>query len=112
MKLDVERRAEIVRLTRAQHTAADIAEQLGISTRTVIRHRREGGCAQPAPRPFTAAEIRLAESLLDDGASYGEVARTLGRHMAVIRIRFPERGWPQYRGGNLMQALNRRLGAI
>lgn len=37
-------------------------------------------------------KLRAAE-LLDGGASYREVARTIGRSASVICRRFPGRGW-------------------
>lgn len=47
-----------------------------------------------APRyKLTDEEKRRAAELLDDGVSYREVARTIGRSASVICRRFPGRGW-------------------
>lgn len=43
--------------------------------------------------PLSDSEIRFAEQLLDDGASFREVARTLDRNPSVICRHFPGRGW-------------------
>lgn len=41
----------------------------------------------------------LAKSLLDDGASYTEVARTVGRGRKWVSQRFPGYGWTAQEGG-------------
>jgi IS30 family transposase len=84
-----ERDDAIIRLTRAGESAPAIAARLGICERTVQRVRVRAGISPPPVSRFTPDEIRLAESLLADGASYGEVARTLGRHQTVVRNKFP-----------------------
>lgn len=106
-----ERRAEIVRLTKAGHSAAEIAKRLGVTTRTVHRQRRTGGCAKPMPNWMTDDEIRRAEALLDDGASYSEVARTLGRTAQSIGERFPGRGYSKAQA-NEMRRLKAQLEAL
>lgn len=92
----------VVELTTQEMPTPMIAGMLGVSERTVTRHRRRAGiCPRPLSR-FTPDEIRVAESLLDDGASYGEVARTLGRDKSVVRQRFIGRSsWPKGSGGQL-----------
>lgn len=46
-----------------------------------------------ARRVWTDADKQLAAALLDDGASFREVGRTIGRPASVICRRFPGRGW-------------------
>lgn len=92
----------IAELTRDGHTAAAIAAALRISTRTVHRSRRRAGIARPAAVPLSAAELARAAELLDDGCSYGEVARSLGRSSRrAIAKHFPGRGWTQRHGGRI-----------
>lgn len=89
----------IVRLTQAGMSGPAVAAKFGVTVRTVQRARSRAGVCKPPRPPFTAEEIRLAESLLDDGASYGEVARTLGRHIKQVIRRFPGRSiWKHGRG--------------
>jgi IS30 family transposase len=101
----------IAELTREGYSGTQIARRVGVTHRTVQRARVRTGVAQPfCGIPLTPEEIRLAESLLDDGASYCEVGRTLGRSMETIRRRFRGRSmWApgsgvEYR--KLMVALN------
>ncbi|OFB37983.1 hypothetical protein BA059_16795 [Mycolicibacterium sp. (ex Dasyatis americana)] len=107
----MERCAEITQLTRAGHTASEIAKQLGITTRTVVRHRHAGGCAKPTPNWLTDDQIRLAESLLDDGASYTEVAQTIGCTAQSVSERFPGRGYTRSQA-NEMRRLKAQLEAL
>lgn len=106
-----ERNNAIVRMTHAGHSAPAIAAKFGISARTVQRVRVRAGIPHRPVTRFTADEIHLAESLLSDGASYGEVARTLGRCPSVIVRKFPGRSsWASSSGGSvgrMFDALNR-----
>lgn len=87
-----ERREDVARMTRQGRTAADIAAALGVTERLVGRDRRKLGIAAPPISKFTEAEYRAAKRLLDDGAAYNEVGRTLGRAPCTI-----ERHLPDYR---------------
>lgn len=88
------RRDRIAALTRQGMTAAQIAEMLGVTTKTVFVARAKRNCrVAPTPRPFTAAEIARAEALFDDGCSCAEVARTIGRDPSVVWHRWPDRAW-------------------
>lgn len=83
---NAERDDRIARLTRGGYTAPQIAAIVGVTERTVQRVRGRRGVAKPfCGNPLTADEIRRAADMLDDGASYGEVARTLGRNVATLR---------------------------
>lgn len=106
------RRAQVVELTRAGHSAAEIAVILGITERRVTSHRSEAGIAQPPRDPLTADQLARAAELLDDGCSYNEVARTIGCGYSVIRRRFPGRGWPPGKAASLMQFERRALRQI
>lgn len=88
-----ERRDRIAALTRQGWSAAAIARELGVTVRTVVRAREHRDCRVYVPRRFTADEIAQVEAMLDDGCSYTEVARTLGRNVTVVLQRWPGRGW-------------------
>ncbi|OBJ10742.1 helix-turn-helix domain-containing protein, partial [Mycobacterium sp. 1465703.0] len=83
----------IAELTAQELSASTIAKLVGVSTRTVVRARGRAGVAKPfsGANRMTADEQRRAAALLDDGASYGEVARTLGRSPDTIMKHFPGR---------------------
>ena len=88
-----ERRDRVAELTRQGLTAGTIAEILGITKRSVQRHRKERGVTQPPAVHMTAEELLRAKEMLEDGASCREVARTLGRTHGTILKRFPECKW-------------------
>lgn len=98
-------RDRVIELTRQGRTAPQIAEQLKRSTRTVQRIRTAAGIVKTqATMPMTPQEIAWAQALLDDGASYNEVARTLGRNMKTIAERFKGCSkWTPRDGGELRQ---------
>jgi len=80
-----ERRDRIAQLTRQGLDASTIASMLHINVRTVQRAKKLRGLTKP-PNPLTTAEIERAKALLDDGACYAEVERTIGRsHGAIYR---------------------------
>jgi DNA-binding CsgD family transcriptional regulator len=82
-------REEIVALTQSGRNAREIAERLRISERTVQRVRAASGCAELSAPRLTGSEILTAMEMLEDGASYGEVARTLGRAEQTISRNIP-----------------------
>lgn len=84
-----DRRAEIVKLTRLGLSARDIAVNLGITKRSVYRGRTFSGVAQPKHPLMTQSEKCTAQTMLDDGASYGEAGRTIGRAAATIKKHLP-----------------------
>lgn len=79
-----ERRDRVARLTREGWTAQQIAWELGVSTRTVSRHRVAAGVGGPPGRPVTDEEIDAVCALRIGGASWAEVARVLGRDKKMI----------------------------
>jgi len=83
------RRDRVTQLTRQGHTAKHIANLLGVTPRTVTRDRAARGITQPTPPRVTQDEFDRAHAMLDDGASYEEVARTLRRSHTAFRRRFP-----------------------
>ena len=84
-----ERRDRVTELTRQGLTAKQIAEQLGVTERTISRDRAARGITQPTAPRVTESEFARAKEMLDDGASYEEVARTLRRSHTAFRHRFP-----------------------
>jgi hypothetical protein len=67
-----------------------IAERLGVNERTVYRAKKRRGIPptrKMAP-PMSEHEIGYARRMLEDGASFGEVARTLSRDLKTISKRF------------------------
>ena len=83
------RRDRVTQLTRQGHTAKHIANLLGVTPRTVTRDRAARGITQPTPPRVTQDEFDRAHAMLDDGASYEEVARTLRRSHTAFRRRLP-----------------------
>jgi DNA-binding NarL/FixJ family response regulator len=93
-----ERNNTIIRLTKQGWTAQQIAEHVGLCTRSITRIRVATGIAQPfTGHPLTPQEHNTAQQLLNDGASYAEIGRTLGRSDKVIATHFP--GQSQWRRG-------------
>lgn len=108
-----ERDKRILELTQRNVPIRLIAEQLGIHERSVMRARNRMNMAKPSPRRFTAEEIAQVESMLADGCSIAEVARTIGRHPATVWNRWPHRGWTNVQCGEwsvLMSKVRRELG--
>lgn len=94
VELVQDRRAQVVEMTRLGLSASQISVRVGITERSVQRHRAAAGIAkrQWADR-LTPAELARADELLSDGCSFAEVGRTLGRDTRTIRHNFPGRGW-------------------
>lgn len=101
------RRAEVVRLTRLGRSAPEIAEIIGITPRTVQRHRQAAGISAGPAIPLSAHEKERALSLLQDGASYAEVGRTLGRSEDRLQVNFPGYGWTREQTGAHNAAIQR-----
>jgi hypothetical protein len=99
-----ERRERIAELARNGWDDTRIARELALSTRTVLRYRHRLGLPvrEQSPR-LSASEIDAAQRLLDDGCSYGEVARTLGRCRATITKHFPGYEMSPAEGGRIAQ---------
>jgi len=83
------RRDRVAELSRQGHTIKYIAKVLYVATRTVERDRAATGCAPPKAPRVTEDEFDRAKAMLEDGVSYEEAGRTLGRCSKVFRRRFP-----------------------
>lgn len=87
--------AKVAEMTRRGYTAREIAQALGVTMRTVTRSRRRTGVSTSPRYWMTDDEIAAARTLLEDGCSFAETARTLGRGASTIAAHFPGRGWTQ-----------------
>ena len=87
------RRARIVELSKLGRTAKEICAEVGVGHWTVVEARKAAGISKYQVKPFTDDEIAQATRMLEDGCSYSEVARTLGRHHQVVGRKFPGRAW-------------------
>lgn len=80
-------------LTLQGKTVPEIAEKLGMGKQTVHRYRVLNGMdRKKTNRRFTEDEATWAKTLLDEGCSYAEVARTLGCSRSSLRKRWPGMG--------------------
>lgn len=100
------RREHVARLTRAGHSAAEIAVRLNITPRTVQRDRRATGTSQLEPVPMTDAEHAIVQRLLADGASCAEAARTIGRSKTTILRHYPEHAWTRAQVGERLRIMH------
>ena len=84
-------------------STAQIAERAGCTPRTVTRWRAAEGLTRPGPENVgvrvSAERLRAAERLLDDGASYQEVHRTLRMNLRTLKHHFPGREWSRHQSG-------------
>lgn len=121
-KISYERVAE---LTRLHWSAPKIAEEVGCSPRSVVRIRARLGITQPVPetagKPISPERMEQARKLAEDGASVGEIRRTVGMHKATITKYFPEarqdpgewqRLWGGIRNDTKMRRLFDEMGGI
>ena len=110
-----DRREQVTAMTRRGMTADQIAETLGVTSRTVARHRVTAGIAQAAPARVTPDQWQTAERMLDDGCSLTEIARTIGASPTTVAAHYPGRGWTKQQVGEwraFMRKANRQLKAI
>lgn len=107
-----ERRQTVVALSRMGVSIADIAAALRVTERTVQRTKVHMGIAAPPPPPLTADELARAAQLLDDGASFAEVARSIGRSTHALRNHFPGRGWTHAQVVEFAVTVRRMKGAL
>lgn len=112
-----ERTERVVKLTQRGLTSPEIARMLGVSSRTVQRHRKLAGISQPLPPPFSEDEYRRAQELFEDGASLHEIANTLGRSNTPLLRLFPNYNkWDRQqcaeagKWGREMARLERKIG--
>lgn len=84
-----ERRDLAVQLSREGLSIQAIAQRLNVNPSSVTRYRRERDVPRNKPVPISAEELDRARVLLEDGATYAEAARTIGRHPSCLRRRLP-----------------------
>lgn len=102
------RRAVVVQLTREGWSAAQIGQRLGITDRSVLRHRAKAGVSLTGPAtPLSADELEWVRELLADGCSRNEAARTVGRATSTIARYFPDSGWSREQTNAYLAALRR-----
>lgn len=61
---------------------------------------------------MSTPDFDLALRLLQDGASYGEVGKTIGYDRTWLARRFPGYGWTQQQGGaygGMVRHMNERM---
>lgn len=80
----------IIALHRSRHTIKQIAEQLAVSEKTVLRHlpRETRSPRRGKPGDF-AGRIERARLLLEDGCTYAEAARTVDISEDTLASRLP-----------------------
>lgn len=105
----------IVELDSQGLTAREIAERLGISTRTVNRVRVETGHQQgPGCRSrYTPEFIAKVEKHLEEGWSITDIARTYDVNQKHLTRRFKGRGWTRQQCaefGSLVKKLQSQKG--
>ncbi|WAB09139.1 helix-turn-helix DNA binding protein [Arthrobacter phage Eesa] len=94
---------EYARIHRPDLSAAEAAKLLGVTDRTIVRHRARLGLSQataggPAarPSPELLAEI---EDRLNDGWPVREIERTYGTTWRTVTRHFPGRSWTKSQAG-------------
>lgn len=95
----------VVALSLQGLSVAEIARLTGFHRRTIERARARAGIAGPTPTSMGSEEIARAEQMLADGASYREVARTIGVCWTTVRRHFPGRGWTPQQAAEYRTAL-------
>ena len=107
-----QRYARVAELTAAGWTAPAIAKEMGTTVRTVVRARAATGCRVRPPLPqLTDDQIARAKALLEDGASYYDVAETVGCGISTLRARFPGYSWTMREAGQYRAALHHAANA-
>lgn len=105
---EMSNKAAVGRLTESGYFARQIADELGISPRSVTRIRASLGISQPLARRFSEEEHQQVLDMLEDGVSLPEIGRTIGRSSDVL--------WRRYKGMSQGKSLcdsiqlRRRLG--
>lgn len=110
-RLRVARDQDIAELTRSGATIPQIAERLGITTRTVERARKRVGINKPCRR-YTDDEVARVEAMLADGVSMKEIDRTTGRAIGSTSNRWGGRGGWTRGDGARYRMMRARLEAL
>jgi transposase len=99
------RHALVRRLSADGLSVPQIAAAVGLNRATVQVIRKRLGLSRTVPRPYPPETWERAEQLLDGGASYREVARTLGVSDQTIINHLPGRGWSEQQRVEYLRAL-------
>lgn len=86
----------------------EIADEMGVTERTVSRHKRALGLSAPKA-PFRPLEEWLpkADRLLEEGYSQLAVSEVLGVGSSTVSKYFPGRGWTDKQKGTYAQEVAR-----
>ena len=89
-------------------TIADIADEMGVTARTVSRHKRALGIAH-SPRPVRPVEEwgPTAERLFAEGYSQRAVAEITGTNWWNLQRHFPGKAWTRSEAGQYAVAVRR-----
>lgn len=87
--------AKVLILSNRNWTSKEIAAECNITERTVtrIRSRFRSNVERNRPRSWSDEDYEFAKELLDDGASYREVAESTGIPRTTLREIFPGQGF-------------------
>lgn len=103
-----EERMQVVRSLLARGlTVYEIGARLGVTSRTVERDKKDLKLTRRVAG-WSVREYCLACIILTEGASYNEVARTIGRDPNAVKRRFPGRGWTGRETGEFLKLWNTR----
>lgn len=96
MRID---RHRVEELTSQGWSAREIAQDLGCSQRGVEYVRSRPDVPRESREMLSLDKKFWIEQALDDGCSYEEIGRTVGRSAKTISGRWPGRGWDQVEAG-------------
>lgn len=84
----------ILELSRSGWSLAEVAGRVGCTKRTVSRVRKLGGVSGPSRwRRVTPELIEAARAMVDDGASWAEIQRTLRVGEHTLQKYLPGTAW-------------------
>lgn len=85
-----DRESKVKRLWEEGMSTTEIASVVGIAPRTAQRIKERLKLTKPGHNiPLTEEELARAKALLDEGCSYKEVERTIGRSNITLRKHLP-----------------------
>lgn len=86
-------RERVKELTEQHVSLSRQARILGCTPKQISRIKHELKLTKPAAKAYPPEMYTKVEKMLDDGASYLEVQKTLGPSLRWLAKRFPGRGW-------------------
>lgn len=105
-----QRAQRVYELTLSGLSSEEIACILGVTVRTVVRHRRRTGCSQvDKAKPLTAEEHQIIVAILDDGGSVTEAARTIGRNQSTVHRHYSDRSWTRQQQSEYLKIVKSSL---